>query len=169
MRVERNGGKQPPPQFSTPHVFALRSSSYGAARAPQGIQDAEKSGPSFKLRRGAGEDFDQAVYLPFMDHMQLRVLTDVNSHTILVAWRMSRPRHSKKEVEDAVRYAESKGWTWRKMGHWGRLFCAKADRDGCQVGVNGTPKDAGDHASQIRRAVDRCPHQDDDEGNNGNK
>ncbi|WP_349367349.1 hypothetical protein [Salinarimonas sp.] len=55
-------------------------------------------------------------------------------------------------------YAESQGWSFRKQGHWGRLYCAKADRDGCQVGVNGTPKNADNHARQIVRAVNRCPH-----------
>jgi hypothetical protein len=69
-----------------------------------------------------------------------------------------RPKHPKKEVEEAVSLAESKGWRWRKMGHWGRLFCPQADQDGCQVGVNGTPRNAGDHAKGIMRAVDRCPH-----------
>lgn len=71
---------------------------------------------------------------------------------------MARPRHPNKEVEDAVAYAESQGWSFRKQGHWGRLYCAKADRDGCQVGVNGTPKNADNHARQIVRAVNRCPH-----------
>lgn len=71
---------------------------------------------------------------------------------------MGRPRHPNKEVEDAVSYAEANGWKWRKMGHWGRLFCAHADRDGCQIGVNGTPKNPESHAKQIRRAIDRCPH-----------
>ena len=69
-----------------------------------------------------------------------------------------RPKHPNKEIEAAVSSAESKGWRWRKMGHWGRLFCPHADRDGCQVGVNGTPKNPEDHAKQIGRAVDRCPH-----------
>jgi hypothetical protein len=69
-----------------------------------------------------------------------------------------RPRHPNKEVEAAVAAAEAKGWRWRSMGHWGRLFCPHADRDGCQVGVNGTPRNAEDHAKQIARAVDRCPH-----------
>lgn len=73
---------------------------------------------------------------------------------------MGRPRHTSKEVEEAVAYAESEGWVFRKMGHWGRLFCAYADRSGCQVGVNGTPRDAGVHARQIRRAIDRCPHKE---------
>ncbi len=73
---------------------------------------------------------------------------------------MSRDRHPKRDVEEAVEYAETLGWTLRKMGHWGRLFCAHSDRDGCQVGVSGTPKNPGNHARQIKRAVDRCPHTD---------
>ena len=73
---------------------------------------------------------------------------------------MARSKHPKPEVEEAVHYAESKNWTVRKMGHWGRLFCPKADQDGCQVGVFGTPKNAGNHARQIKRAIDRCPHQE---------
>ena len=76
---------------------------------------------------------------------------------------MARPRHPDKEVEDAVSYAESLGWRVRMQGHWGRLYCPHADRDGCQVGVNGTPRNAGDHARQILRAVDRCPHQEADD------
>jgi hypothetical protein len=54
-----------------------------------------------------------------------------------------RPRHPKKEVEAAVAAAEARGWRWRKQGHWGRLYCPCADQNGCQVGVNGTPKNAG--------------------------
>jgi len=63
-----------------------------------------------------------------------------------------------KEIEAAISYAESRGWRWRKMGHWGRLFCALGTRDGCQIGVNGTPGNPENHARQIRRAVDRCSH-----------
>jgi len=69
-----------------------------------------------------------------------------------------RSRHPNKEVEAAVASAESKGWTWRKQGHWGRLYCPHGERDGCQVGVNGTPKNPENHARQIARAIDRCPH-----------
>lgn len=71
---------------------------------------------------------------------------------------MARSRHPNKEVEEAVAHAEERGWTLRKMGHWGRLFCAHADRDGCQIGVNGTPRDPETHARQIIRAINRCPH-----------
>lgn len=71
---------------------------------------------------------------------------------------VDRPRHPHKEIEAVVADAESKGWRWRKMGHWGRLFCPHAGRDGCQVGVNGTPKNPEDHARQVMRAIARCPH-----------
>lgn len=71
----------------------------------------------------------------------------------------ARSRHPNKEVEAAVAYAEARNWTFRKMGHWGRLFCPQADRDGCQVAVNSTPRNPEIHARQIIRAIDRCPHQ----------
>lgn len=75
----------------------------------------------------------------------------------------ARPRHTRKEVEEAVEYAESLGWVWKKQGHWGRLYCPQADRDGCQIGVYGTPRNSVDHARQIFRAIDRCPHRQEDE------
>ena len=81
---------------------------------------------------------------------------------------MARPRHSNKEIEAAVQYAESSGWTMRMQGHWGRMYCAHADRDGCQFGVNSTPRNAGNHARQIKRAVDRCPHRKEQEADDGN-
>jgi hypothetical protein len=74
----------------------------------------------------------------------------------------ARPKHSKKAVEAAVASAEAACWRWRKMGHWGLLLCPHADQDGCQIGVNGTPRNADDHAKQIMRAVARCPHGQED-------
>jgi hypothetical protein len=32
---------------------------------------------------------------------------------------MSRSRHPDKHIEKAVAYAEARGWTLRKQGHWG--------------------------------------------------
>ena len=74
----------------------------------------------------------------------------------------ARPKHPKKEVEDAVAYAEAQGWTWLKVhGHaWGKLYCKHHDRDGCTEFVWPTPRSPGNHARQIRRAVDRCPHKE---------
>jgi hypothetical protein len=72
-----------------------------------------------------------------------------------------RPRHPKKEVEEAVRYAENKGWQVRMLGHWGRIFCPHPCA--CQFGVSGTPRDAGNHAKLIVKAVNRCKGGDGDE------
>jgi len=44
------------------------------------------------------------------------------------------------------------------MGHWGRIFCPQADREGCQFGINGTPRKPETHAKQLLQAVDRCHH-----------
>jgi hypothetical protein len=80
-----------------------------------------------------------------------------------------RSRHPDKDIEAAVAYAEEQGWTWFKVkGHaWGKLYCPHHDRDGCTIFVWSTPRSAGHHANQIRREVDRCPHQE-EEGNDEN-
>jgi hypothetical protein len=83
------------------------------------------------------------------------MLTYVNAKSALE--RSNEPATSQ-EIEAAVADAEARRWTFHPLEHLRRLFCAHADRDGCQVGVNGTPKDPEAHARQIRRAVDRCPH-----------
>ena len=72
---------------------------------------------------------------------------------------MSRSRHPNKEVEEAVAEAEDKGWVFRPLGHWGRIFCPHHVRgEGCQVGIYGTPKNPENHAKQLKRQVNRCPH-----------
>ena len=78
---------------------------------------------------------------------------------------MARKRHSKKEIEEAIEYAEKYGWRVVKAGNsahaWGRLLCQEKSRDGCQISIWSTPRNAENHARQIRRAVERCPHQGD--------
>jgi hypothetical protein len=80
---------------------------------------------------------------------------------------MARSRHPDKEIEDAVASAEADGWRVVPVkGHaWAKLYCARADRDGCKVSVWSTPRNAGDHARDITRAVKRCPHQEKKEEN----
>lgn len=75
---------------------------------------------------------------------------------------MRRPRHPKKAIEQAVRYAEELGWELRKgRGHaWGRLFCPHG-LGGCQVRVASTPRSPDREAQRIRHEVDKCPHQED--------
>jgi hypothetical protein len=71
-----------------------------------------------------------------------------------------RPRHPKKEVEDAVQEAEAAGWMVTiSRGHaWGILRCPFGARGGCQMSVWSTPTVPAAHASDIRRRVAKCPH-----------
>ena len=74
---------------------------------------------------------------------------------------MARARHPKKDIEDALREAESAGWTVSNSpsGHrWGLLRCGEPSRGGCQVSVWSTPRNATNHANHLRRFVKRCPH-----------
>lgn len=73
---------------------------------------------------------------------------------------MARAKHGKKDVEAALRFAEENGWTVtpKPSGHaWGRAQCG----EGCSVSVWSTPKNPGNHANAIRRAVtNRCHHRE---------
>jgi hypothetical protein len=72
-----------------------------------------------------------------------------------------RPAHPNKEIEAVVAYAEAKGWSWTRVsGHaWGKLYCAHHDRDGCKVFVWSTPRSPQNHAKDLKRDIDRCVHQ----------
>ncbi len=72
---------------------------------------------------------------------------------------MSRRRHPIKEIEAVIRAAEARGWRVRMAsGHaWGRLLCPHGSREGCQISIWSTPRNAQDHAASIMRAVNRCP------------
>ncbi|HEX3599531.1 MAG TPA: hypothetical protein VHU84_05275 [Lacipirellulaceae bacterium] len=71
-------------------------------------------------------------------------------------------RHPKKEIQSAIEYAQDRGWHFTKAGPrahiYGTLYCSHEGRDGCRVGVFSTPRSPSNHASHIRRRVDRCPH-----------
>jgi hypothetical protein len=74
-----------------------------------------------------------------------------------------RSRHPKKEVEEALRYAEDAGWRISVGGShaWGKIYCPYNYSD-CRCGefciasVWSTPKNPGNHARQIKRVVDNC-------------
>jgi hypothetical protein len=78
------------------------------------------------------------------------------------------PRHPNKEINAALRYADSRGWTIVESvrGHcWGMIRCPHG-RGGCQKSVWSTPQSPEDHAKSLRRFVDNCPHQDEEETGN---
>ena len=70
------------------------------------------------------------------------------------------PRHPNKEIQAALEYAQRMGWSVIKSpkGHcWGIIRCPHG-RGGCQKSIWSTPKSPQDHAKDIRRWVDKCPH-----------
>lgn len=71
--------------------------------------------------------------------------------------------HPNKHIREAIKYAESKGWTFERAagGHahvYGMLYCPRRRRDGHRVPVYCTPKNPQDHAKWLRRNVDHCTH-----------
>ena len=82
---------------------------------------------------------------------------------------MARKTHSKKEIEEAIQYAEAKGWHIKEGGShaWGKMYCPHNDKE-CRCGefciscIWSTPRSSGNHAKQIRRVVDNCLHQQQD-------
>ncbi len=83
---------------------------------------------------------------------------------------MARKRHPKKEIEAALRYAESHGWQVEVGGShsWGKIYCPYNDKD-CRCGefcvssIWSTPRNLVNHANQIKRVVDNCVSQADKE------
>lgn len=76
---------------------------------------------------------------------------------------MRRKAHPNKEVEAALRHAESEGWRIRVGGShaWGVMFCPY-DSNECRCGefcitsIWSTPKNPMNHGKQLRRVVDNC-------------
>lgn len=69
---------------------------------------------------------------------------------------MARASHPKKEVEEALRYAEAQGWRVEVGGNhaWGRTYCPHNDQE-CRCGEF-CIKNPGNHARALRRVVDNC-------------
>ena len=78
---------------------------------------------------------------------------------------MTRKRHPERVIEDALRYAESRGWRVepsRSHAHsWGKMYCPHMGpgwRCGefCITSIWSTPRSSVNHARQILRVVDGC-------------
>lgn len=76
---------------------------------------------------------------------------------------MGRAKHPDKEIEEALRHAEEHGWLIEVGGShaWGRMYCPYDDpqcrcREFCITSIWSTPKNAGNHARQLKRIVDNC-------------
>jgi hypothetical protein len=71
---------------------------------------------------------------------------------------MSRQRHKHKEIEAAIQYAESLGWTVDVGGShaWGFLQCPIHRRGSCNLAVWSTPKNPGSFARKLLRDIKAC-------------
>lgn len=85
---------------------------------------------------------------------------------------MQRGKHPKKEVEQALRYAESQGWRVEVGGAhaWGRMYCPykrSECRSGrhCIASIWSTPRNVGYHERYLQRLVDNCVFRESGEGN----
>lgn len=74
-----------------------------------------------------------------------------------------RRRHPDKDIEEALRYAEMRGWTVEPGGShaWGRMYCPYDDEncrcgEFCITSIWSTPANATHHARALKRVVDRC-------------
>jgi hypothetical protein len=73
-----------------------------------------------------------------------------------------RPKHPNKEIEAAISYAEDHSWIYKDSGKsahaWGRLLCPLHTREGHQLSIWSTPRNTFIHAEQIKKMVDKCQH-----------
>jgi hypothetical protein len=74
--------------------------------------------------------------------------------------------HPNKDIAAALKYAAEHGWEIKQGGAhaWGKIYCPYNEpecRGGefCIQSIWSTPKNAGNHAKQIRRVVDNCIEQ----------
>ena len=76
---------------------------------------------------------------------------------------MARHTHANKEIEAVLKFAEHQGWRVVSGGShaWGKMYCPWNDAQ-CRCGefciscVWSTPKNAHNHARQLRRVVEHC-------------
>ena len=78
---------------------------------------------------------------------------------------MGKGRHSKKEVADAIDYALEHGWRVEKgkggSGHpWGTLYCPCGRH---KAFVHSSPRKPETHAKQIRKKVNMCDYDQNDD------
>lgn len=97
------------------------------------------------------------------------MLTNVNIEIILylskaiITKMKKRSKHPNKEIEEAITYAEENSWIYKDSGKsahaWGKLLCPLHTREGHKMSVWSTPRNAFNHAQQIKRLVDKCQHE----------
>jgi len=83
----------------------------------------------------------------------------------------NHPKHSKKEIEEALCFAEDQGWLVEKsMGGnahcWGIIYCPHKET-GLKMSVSGTPRSPENEAKRILKRVLTCKNTHGKPGENG--
>lgn len=93
-----------------------------------------------------------------LDSISISVLTHGNTVDRIPSMSRRRPRHPNKEIEAAIRYAESLGWTVEvSNAHaWGYLQCPTRRRGACNVPVWSTPRNREEFARRLIRKIKAC-------------
>lgn len=78
---------------------------------------------------------------------------------------MSRAVHPKKDIEQVLNFVEQNGWRIEVGGShaWGKMYCPYPNEK-CRCGefcitcIWSTPKNAMNHARQLKKVVEHCAH-----------
>jgi hypothetical protein len=70
---------------------------------------------------------------------------------------MSPSSHRHPEVRRVLEDLVAEGWTLRREGHWGRLYCPCKDGGCTTIPVGGTLPKPDWVAKKIKRLASRCP------------
>lgn len=65
--------------------------------------------------------------------------------------------HTKRPVRNVLKKLVEEGWTLRKGGHWGKLYCPCPDGGCTTIPVHGTPRVPERHARSLLSRARRCP------------
>lgn len=75
----------------------------------------------------------------------------------MVGRELSPADHQDKEIREVLKRLVADGWTLRKEGHWGRLYCVCAEGRCLAIPVPGTARDPGRTARNLARRAKLCP------------
>jgi hypothetical protein len=70
------------------------------------------------------------------------------------------PRHQKKDIQVALKYAREQGWSLRKgTGHlWGTIYCSRDANNSCLIKIYGTGANPSEGRKRVLEVITSCEH-----------
>ncbi len=75
----------------------------------------------------------------------------------MVGRELSPADHQDKEIRAVLKGLVAAGWSLRKEGHWGRLYCPCAEGGCLTIPIPGTAQNPGRAARRLARRATLCP------------